>query len=87
MTPDDRKVILASARNIIADASNLRPHQFRDIVLEAATIIRLCEAVEPWDRMPRLCSICRKPIEDRANHVVGTRLMHRTCVGTIPAKN
>lgn len=42
MTPDDRKVILASARKIIADAAMIvRDDLRRDIQVEAVTIVAL----------------------------------------------
>lgn len=45
MSPDTRKVIMASARKIIADANELKREGLRhDFVVEAATILRLCEA-------------------------------------------
>jgi hypothetical protein len=52
MSPDTRKVIMASARKIIADANDLKRETIRrDFVVEAATILRLCEA-EDGDPQP-----------------------------------
>ncbi len=36
----------------------------------------------PWDSQPHICSVCRQPIEDKADHVAATRLMHIACAAS-----
>lgn len=44
LTDDDIKVVIASARKIIADAALVAPRRISDdIAVEAAAIITLCE--------------------------------------------